>query len=305
MNDIRNNLPLLYDFYIVVKEKSFSKAAEKNYVSQSNLSRNVQKLENILGLKLIYSNNKGIELTLDGEKLYKQTDAMFSTIGNDPFYENQDEITGNITIGTTRNIADNKLIEYLICYNKRYPKVKINILIDNAKNLNEYLMQHKIDVLIDYLPHINYSEKLDIEVKAIGEFQTCFACSKDFYEKEAFKIKELKDLNNFHLLIPGKSRRRQLLDEVLQRNNIALNPIMELPDSKLMIDLVLKSNSIGYFIRDEIEKEDLTELSLKESMPVNSIGIIYPKYTINKLTKEFVDVVLEECKNGKDKDFNG
>ncbi len=29
MQDLRNNLPALYDFYIVAKEKNYSKAGEK------------------------------------------------------------------------------------------------------------------------------------------------------------------------------------------------------------------------------------------------------------------------------------
>ena len=43
MINIRNILPMLYDYYLVATEMSFSAAAEKNFLSQSNLSRSVQK----------------------------------------------------------------------------------------------------------------------------------------------------------------------------------------------------------------------------------------------------------------------
>lgn len=75
--NFRNNLLALYDFYIVAKEQSFTKAAEKNLLSQPNLSRTVQGLEETLKLKLINTSNKGVVLTNDGEKLYKQLDQMF------------------------------------------------------------------------------------------------------------------------------------------------------------------------------------------------------------------------------------
>lgn len=52
MINIRNILPMLYDYYLVATEMSFS-AAEKNYLSQSNLSRSVQNLENTLNLQLM------------------------------------------------------------------------------------------------------------------------------------------------------------------------------------------------------------------------------------------------------------
>lgn len=154
-------------------------------------------------------------------------------------------------------------------------------------------MNHKIDVLIDYLPHINYSEKLDLEVRAIGAFQTCFACSKKFLELNSQNIHSIYDLSKYKLVIPGSSRRRQLLDEALQISGIKLNPDVEMPDSKLMIDFVSKNNYIGYFIKDEIIDSDLCELPI-EDLPINSIGIIYPKYTINNISKKFVELVLND-----------
>jgi len=82
MYDLRNNLSLLYDFYIVAKSKSFSRAAENYNVSQPSLSRNVKLLEDTMKMKLVNRNNKGIELTNDGEELYKQLDTMFSVFND-------------------------------------------------------------------------------------------------------------------------------------------------------------------------------------------------------------------------------
>ncbi|MDO5556459.1 MAG: LysR family transcriptional regulator [Clostridia bacterium] len=287
MNDLRNYLAMYYDFYVVAKESSIAQAAENHYLSQSNLSRTIKNLEEALELKLLIKTNKGIKLTLDGERLYKQLDEMFSNFNN-----NLDETTGKLVIGTTRNIADYKLINYLSDFNKKYPRVNVKIVTDSASNLNEYLVKHRIDVLIDYLPHINSTEKYEFETKFIEQFKTCFACTKELIANN--KIKSLQDLGDFNLVIPGSSRRRQILDEVLQKNNIELNPIIEMPDSKLMIDFVKMNNYIGYFIEDEIKDTDLVKINLKEEMPINSIGIIYHKRTMNDTTKKFVELVLEK-----------
>jgi len=293
MHDLRNNLPMLYDFYLVAKAGSYSKAAEEHYVSQPNLSRNVKNLEETLGLELIIRNNKGIKLTSDGLDLYKKLDDAFS--GFIKYNKQDEELSGTIAIGTTRNIADNRLSKYLLMFNKIYPKVKIKIFTDSASNLNEFLTNHKIDVLIDYLPNINFSESLNLEIKAIEEFNTCFACSKAFYESCGKNIKKLSELNNYNLLIPGSSRRKQMLDKVLQSNNIELNPIMEMPDSKLMAELVNGNDYIGYFVEDEAKHYNLQKLDLDLPLPTNSIGLIYRKNTMNKITKNFVEMVLDNC----------
>lgn len=56
MNDIRNNLTMLYDFYIVTKTLNLSQAAIINNVSQSSLSRSISNLETKLDVELIIRN---------------------------------------------------------------------------------------------------------------------------------------------------------------------------------------------------------------------------------------------------------
>lgn len=289
MNNLRDNIQMFYDFYIVSKEGNMTSAAEKMFTSTSNLSKRISTLEDLLGLKLLNRNNKGISLTSDGEQLFKKLEVAFDILD---FNSDVDEnAKGTIVIGTTRNIADNVLADYLCKFNDLHPKVEIKILIDSAANLNSYLLEHKIDVLIDYLPQINFTEKEGFEIVSLSQFNTCFACNKAFYEKNKDNIKSLVDLTKFNLVIPGKSRRQQMLDEVLQKNNVILKPIMQMPDSKLMVKIIESKDFIGYFIEDELDGTNLVKLNLKEEMPTNSFGIVYSKKTINKLAKEFVELI--------------
>lgn len=270
-------------------------AAEKNNLSQPNLSRNIKILEENLNLKLVNTNNKGFKLTLEGEKLFKQLDEVFNNLKN-----NNDEsegLIGKIKIGTTRSIADNRILEYISQFNKKYPQVEIKIVTDNASNLNMYLAEHSIDVLIDYLPHINYSEKYNFEVITIGKFNTCFACSKEFYKKNGKKIQTFKDLNKYNLVVPGSSKRRQILEQFLQERNLSIKAKIEMPDSKLMIDFIKNNDYIGYFIEDEIKDNELVKLDLIEKMPVNSYALIYPTNIMNNVTKKFVELVVEKIPN--------
>lgn len=292
MEDLRGILLYLYDFYIVAKENGFTKAAIENYMSQPTLSRNIKSLEESLNLLLLYRNSKGNALTCVGEDLYKGLDEAFiqllETLNN--ISASSKEMVGKITIGITRNIADNFFIKYLLKFNEEYPNVKIKLLIDSPTNLNSYLITHKIDFLIDYLPHVDFNEKLDLSINTIGYFNTCFACSKKLYSKIGTKVKKIEDLKTYNLIIPSASRRRQYLDEVLQKNNIELVPKIEMPDSKLMMDFVKNSDYIGYFIKEEINDADIIPLEI-EGVPTNSIGLIYPK-SISNVAKSFVNLIL-------------
>lgn len=64
-----------------------------------------------------------------------------------------------------------------------------------------------------------------------------------------------------------------------------------MPDSKLMADFIKKNDFIGYFIEDEIEEYDLVKIELKEKTPINAIGIIYPKKTINHFILPFTSII--------------
>jgi len=291
--DLRENFMYYNDFYLTAKERSYSEASRKHNISQSSLTRSISKLENLLDLKLVNTNNKGFELTIDGERLYNYLNHFFNSIHTFTSKELTSNLDVTLTIGTTRNIADYTLPKYLSRFNKLYPNIKINIFTDNATNLNDYLLKHKIDILIDYLPNINFNQKLDFTIKPIGYYKTCFACSKKYYESIKNKINSLCDLNNYSLVISGSSRRRQMLDEILQNNNVKLTPNIQLPDSKLMADFVKNNDYIGYFIKDEIKTYDLKEIELKEQMPINSIGIIYSNNTLNPVANNFIKVIEE------------
>ncbi len=292
LEDLRNNFSIYYDFYISAKERSFSEAGRKYFITPSSLTRSVAKLEDLLDLKLVNTSNTGFELTLDGERLQKKLNDFFDTIDN---YQKQSELKDThlvLTIGMTRNISDYTFTKYLIHFNRMYPDVQVNIITDGASNLNDYLVNHKIDVLIDYLPHINSTEKHELEIVPFTQYRTCFACSRSYYKKISSKVKSLKDLKNFKLIIPGSSRRRQGLDEVLQQNGIELQPLLQMPDSRLMSEMVKANDFIGYFIEDELADFDLVELKLVEMLPSNAIGVIYPKRTINAVARNFVNSLL-------------
>ena len=59
-------------FYYVAKYGWFTKASKQANISQSSLSSNVKNLEEQLSMKLLERKSKGVELTLEGKKLYEK-----------------------------------------------------------------------------------------------------------------------------------------------------------------------------------------------------------------------------------------
>ena len=61
MEDIDFDLYKL--FYVVANEKSFSRAAEKLFITQPAVTQGIKKLEEQIGGKLFFRQNTGIKLT--------------------------------------------------------------------------------------------------------------------------------------------------------------------------------------------------------------------------------------------------
>lgn len=69
-------------FCVIAENGSFSKAAEKLYISQPAITQTIKKLEEQLGGKLFYRNNNGVVLTEEGKHLYEYIKDSMEVIEN-------------------------------------------------------------------------------------------------------------------------------------------------------------------------------------------------------------------------------
>ena len=73
-------LDLYRIFQIVSQNKSFSKASQELFMTQSAVSQSISKLEMELGVTLFYRTPKGVTLTQEGEMLESYTRQALTTI---------------------------------------------------------------------------------------------------------------------------------------------------------------------------------------------------------------------------------
>ncbi|MCG2774379.1 MAG: LysR family transcriptional regulator, partial [Desulfobacterales bacterium] len=77
---MRINLNQLRAFFLAVREKSITKAAESLYVTQPAVTMQVKSLEQDLDLKLFRKYGKGLELTDAGEVLFGYAERVFEIV---------------------------------------------------------------------------------------------------------------------------------------------------------------------------------------------------------------------------------
>jgi DNA-binding transcriptional LysR family regulator len=122
----------LLAFVAVAQERSFTRAAAKLGVSQSALSHTIRGLEERLGLRLLTRTTRSVSPTEAGERLLYTVGPRFEEIEAElqALSELREKPAGTIRITVIDYAADTILWPRLAKLLRKYPDIKVEIIID-------------------------------------------------------------------------------------------------------------------------------------------------------------------------------
>lgn len=134
-------------FCAVVETKSFSKTSRIVHLSQPAVSMQIQALEEFFETKLFDRSRDTIKLTPAGEILYKEAKHVLAHYMDieKRIAKITGMIKGGITVGASTTIGNYVLPRIIIDFKKKYPKIKITMLVRNTKRIEELLSSQLID----------------------------------------------------------------------------------------------------------------------------------------------------------------
>ena len=135
----------------LAKERSFSKAAERLFMTQSALSQYIRKQEQQLGVTLFNRTNNPITLTPEGE-LYVQAlqKVKMDMLDFERQLTDLTELrTGKLILGTSAFRATNLLPRVIKDFTSLYPGITLEIITENINHLKEGLASGEIDFCIE------------------------------------------------------------------------------------------------------------------------------------------------------------
>src|SRR5699024_7856433 len=126
----------------------FWKTAEKVYISQSSLSRQIQALEAELGIKLFMRNKRNVQLTEAGIFLQQKWKVLIDEF--DRSHKQAQKIdegnTGMVSIAYQGSISFQFLPELMETINKEMPDLKIELTEPTDENHEKLLLDYQIDM---------------------------------------------------------------------------------------------------------------------------------------------------------------
>lgn len=146
------NINQLNYFLVVAEMGSFTKAAERLFITQPSLSVGIQKLENNLGVRLFERRNNQIILTSAGKYFqYKAQDILirFESVKNELRYNYLNHIS--LRIGILETLPLVPLTKLISNFGKAYPDIVIEQLSGDIVELGNWLERGNIDLAISIL----------------------------------------------------------------------------------------------------------------------------------------------------------
>jgi len=136
-------------FEVVQNDFNISKAANSLHTSQPGVSKQIQLLEDEVGVQIFQRNGKRLTgLTEPGQQVFDSIAEIIREEKNikrvSDEYEKKD--TGNFTIATTHTQARYKLPNVVEEFVKKYPKINLNIHQGNPSQVTEQIVNGDADV---------------------------------------------------------------------------------------------------------------------------------------------------------------
>ncbi|MEG2406544.1 MAG: LysR family transcriptional regulator [Clostridiales bacterium] len=182
------NTRYLKYFISVAKYLNFTKAAQECYISQTAMSQHISKMEEELGFKLFFRNNRVVELTPGGKVFLEEAHELVRRYDHAVFWGSVAamDYKGVLRVGYLCNHEKSFLPNILKEFHQRNPRIEIVLRRDNFLQLLDGLNNNKLDVILVY-PY-DIPDPTKIKMKSFKYDNVALVVSKDHPLAHAKKV---------------------------------------------------------------------------------------------------------------------
>lgn len=278
-------------FQTVAEEGTVTKAAQKlNYV-QSNVTARIHKLEKKLNTRLFHRHNRGMTLTPEGKKLLTYSEKILMLAYEmEKVLQSKEEPSGTLEIGTVETVY--KLPYILSTYNQRYKNVQLSLFTGVTEELQEKVLQHKLDGAF-----VTHSGQLHPELTSYPVFE------EELVLISTEKYSSLEPLMNEPILCFSEGcGYRARLERWFRDQNIKPQKVMELGTLETILRSVLIGLGITFIPRSAIAHLEKREAIYCYPLPdsyskIQTIFIRRSDAYLTSTIQKFVETIEESRKS--------
>jgi LysR family transcriptional regulator, low CO2-responsive transcriptional regulator len=260
-------------FDAVARAGSFSRAAQMLGVTQPAVSLQVAALERAYRTDLIQRTGQGLSLTVDGAALFALTRQMFILEAEiEDFLESSETLQrGHLRFGAD---GPHLALDLVAQYRKRHPRVTLELVLGNATQTWNALLQSVVDIAILANPprdvRVGYVPVVEQDMMVLVPRGHPFAKRADVPVKD---------------LVPEKvifrehgSNTQRTLEARLRKAHLGLQPVLVVGSREAMIEAVSRKIGIGFiFDREQNGDPRSVAVPLRELRGSNKNTLVYLK----------------------------
>jgi|TARA_R110001592_G_scaffold89644_3_gene263499 DNA-binding transcriptional LysR family regulator len=159
------NLQQLRHFLALTEHGNFARAAEAVNLSQPALSRSIQALEASLDCRLLDRHSRGISLTVHGQLVLEHAQRLLagSRALENAVVQLANLETGELLLGSGPYPAARLVPQALGRMATAWPRVRVNLLIDNWRGLRDRLLRDEVELFVADIRDLEHDPLLFIE----------------------------------------------------------------------------------------------------------------------------------------------
>ena len=182
-------------FLETAREENMTRAAERLFISQPTMSKQLKELENELGVKLFKRSNYNIKLTEAGMLLRERAEDILSLVDKtlEEFKSLDNLNSGDIYVGAPESEAMEQFALVVSDLQKRYPGIRCNIYSGNMQDVCEKLDKGLLDFAI-VMNYVDLKKYNYLPMQTEDTWGVILRRDDPLAENEAFTISMLKEL---------------------------------------------------------------------------------------------------------------
>jgi len=263
------NLRQLEGFYLVVKRKNFTRAAEELNVTQPAVTIQVKSLEKSLNLKLIQQVGKRVRLTEAGELLNQYAEKIFDLVSDvdEKMRDFKKLMKGTLQIGTTKHYARYVMPYLLSEFQRRYPRIKAVLDEGNSEDIARSILEMKNELAL--ISEINMGQKIKSNFFSTVEFVLVASSEHRFSQRKSISLRELND-EPVILREKGSALRAAILRK-FHEYGIWPSMIIEASSLDFIMGYVKQNKGVSFMIEPDIKEE--LEKGILKIIPIDEGSI--------------------------------
>ncbi len=266
----------LTTFVYVAKLKSFSRAGQKVFRSQSAVSAQIRQLEQAYHAKLLDRSAKSVELTPAGEVLFEYAEKLLRLRDESVqvVADRGNVVQGPVVFGANEATCLYLLPEIFAEFQKKFPLVHISIYRNFSHKILQRVEDGSVDVGIVSLPlkspnlkvHHIYRDRLRLMVSSKNPLASRNKVT-------------LEEVAGQPLIVPRTGFTRQVLDKLLRPFRARVHVAMELPSIGMIKKFVGADAGVSFisesFAKDQVKAGEVKLLNVEGVDLWRELGLVY------------------------------